>query len=109
MANTQELPPEQQVSLVQGRDLQRVSEILGNAFTDDPIFQWFNQTSRIYRFLFMAEIDALYKKQGLIYINQSNNRCGAVVARWRFEQTTIPLASTASDLVSCDDRWPNQS
>ncbi|NND00012.1 MAG: GNAT family N-acetyltransferase [Gammaproteobacteria bacterium] len=51
-------------------DIKQVCDILGNAFTDDPVLTWMSGQPQIYSALFRSEAEALYKHHGHVYINR---------------------------------------
>ena len=79
MSTTQEeLPPDQRIRKAEANDLTSVAEILGSAFSNDPLFRWFcEHGSSIYSQLFLAELQQLYQFHGHVFINES--RTGAAM------------------------------
>ena len=70
-------PPEHNIQLASNTELQAVSDILGSAFADDPMVNWICKERSLYRALFRLEIEALYKKHNLIYLNK--DKTGAAI------------------------------
>ncbi|RZV60115.1 MAG: N-acetyltransferase [Pseudomonadales bacterium] len=57
------------IELANDSQLSVVGDILGDAFTHDPVFAWFAGNPDIYAAFFRAEAEALYKDYGEIYIS----------------------------------------
>jgi len=51
-------------------DIEQVCNILGSAFSNDPILDWISGDPAIYGLLFRSEAEALYKHHGHVYINR---------------------------------------
>ncbi|NNC54991.1 MAG: GNAT family N-acetyltransferase [Pseudomonadales bacterium] len=64
---------EHNIALASDAQVAQLSDILGNAFTHDPVFRWFADNPAIYSSLFRAEAEALYKHHGHMYISSDNN------------------------------------
>lgn len=72
-----QLPPEHDVHLANDDEIQTVADILGSAFTHDPMMNWMCEEPSIYSGCFRYEIEALYKQYQHIYINK--DKTGAAV------------------------------
>ncbi len=59
-------------------EMGQVCDILGSAFTDDPVMDWICGQPKIYSTMFRAEAEALYKKHGHVYLNDE----GTGAAMW---------------------------
>lgn len=70
---TLSLSPEHDVHLAGRDDYQAVSDILASAFTHDPMLNWLCGESSVYSDFFRLEIECLYKKHNLIYINEDKS------------------------------------
>ncbi|MBV1959282.1 MAG: GNAT family N-acetyltransferase [Pseudomonadales bacterium] len=67
------IPAAHQIITANNSDGTQVAAILGSAFTHDPLLNWLTPYTPLYSSLFLAEIDALYKKHGHIYINKDQS------------------------------------
>lgn len=63
---------------VSSDDMKTVARILASAFSNDPIMNWLSPNAEIYEFIFLAELEALYKHHNHVYINQA----GTGAANW---------------------------
>ena len=73
-----------------------VCDILGDAFSDDPVMQWMNSHSEIYSLMFKAEILPLYQPKGMLFINEAQTGASAwlppgVSADTPFSWTTLVM------------------
>ncbi len=60
---------EREVVFAANRQLERVSAILGSAFTHDPVLNWLCPEPSVYSGLFRYEAEAHYRHHGHVYIN----------------------------------------
>lgn len=60
---------EDDIHVAKRTDMGQVCDILGNAFTNDPVFNWICGNSEIYSSIFRLEAESLYKHHGQVYIN----------------------------------------
>ncbi len=69
--------PQQTISTATPQECAVICQILGNAFSHDPVMNWMNADPAIYPWLFRSEAEPLYLKHGRAYINQA--RTGAAL------------------------------
>ena len=81
------------IHIADNGDMDQVSNILGRAFADDPILEWLCGQPQIYPEFFRAEVKALYKKYGLVYINRE---CTT------FECAAVPANEITTFLLTCE-------
>lgn len=65
------MSPQQKIRNAKNSEARLVSEILADAFSDDPVMNWMNPQSHIYPSLFALEARALYLKRGFVQLNES--------------------------------------
>lgn len=70
MVDMHSLPPEHDIHVAKGADIDQACRILASAFTDDPVCAWFSGHPEIYASLFRYHAEALYKRYDQIYINK---------------------------------------
>ena len=100
------IPAEHDIELASAEDMAAACDILGSAFSQDPLLRWLCERPDIYRDLFRLEAECLYKHHHCIYLNRE--RAGA--AMW-----LPPGISTKSNklhwrmlplwLESCEQGW----
>lgn len=92
------------INIATNSDVEQVCNILGSAFTHDPVLSWLCGQPKIYGALFRSEAEALYKKHGHVYINRDET--GAAMwlpagvppkppPHWRLLSVTWLLATTS--------------
>ena len=72
-----DIPAAHQIVKAHESDIKQVCDILGDAFSNDPVLNWLTPKSSIYPALFRTEAEALYKKHNHVYIN--SNSTGAAL------------------------------
>ncbi|MDF1643751.1 MAG: GNAT family N-acetyltransferase [Pseudomonadales bacterium] len=73
-----DIPAAHQVVKAHESDIKQVCDILGDAFSRDPVLNWITPKASIYSGLFRAGAEALYKKHNHVYINRN----GTGAALW---------------------------
>ena len=71
MPDLEAMPADQDVQQASTSQLASVAQILGSAFTHDPVLNWFLPAPRVYADLFMGEAMNLYRHHDHIFINRS--------------------------------------
>lgn len=66
-----ETAKEHQIRLARQNETSRVCDILGSAFSQDPVMHWMNTHPEIYASMFRSSAEPLYMKKGLVFINES--------------------------------------
>ncbi|MBL4583778.1 MAG: GNAT family N-acetyltransferase [Pseudomonadales bacterium] len=64
-----DVPAAHKIVSATDRDIKQVCDILGSAFSHDPVLNWLTPKASIYSGLFRSGAEALYKKHGQVYIN----------------------------------------
>jgi len=66
-----ELPPAQSVRKANGHEMDRVAQILGSAFTNDPLITWMTETAGLAEAFYTMEVHTTYRHHNHVYINDS--------------------------------------
>ncbi len=67
----QAIPADQDVRLASDAEMTAVGNILGSAFTNDPVMNWFCPAPDIYGYLFLNDALGLYQQHDHVFINRS--------------------------------------
>jgi len=71
------IPDEHDIELASADDMTAACDILGSAFSQDPLLRWLCERPDIYSDLFRLEAECLYKHHHCIYLNRE--RTGAAM------------------------------
>lgn len=71
------LSPEHDIQLARADNMATVCDILGSAFSHDPLLNWLSERQEIYSDLFRIEAESLYKQHHCVYLNRQ--RTGAAM------------------------------
>ena len=71
MANPEQLPADLDVRQAESSELPSVAKILGSAFTNDPVLNWFLPAPDLYSDIFLSDAKGLYQYHDHIFINRS--------------------------------------
>ena len=67
-----DLPDDQTIHRAVNSEIITVSQILGSAFSNDPVMRWFSGRENLSGILFKAEVESLYKHHNHVHINKSH-------------------------------------
>ena len=70
--NAVDLPAAHTIVKATDRDIKQVCEILGDAFSNDPVVNWLTPKASIYPALFRVEAESLYRKHDHVLINSDH-------------------------------------
>ena len=64
------IPDEHDIELASADDMTAACDILGSAFSQDPLLKWLCERRDIYSNLFRLNAECLYKHHDCIYLNR---------------------------------------